>query len=638
MVGRHISADSECGARARDQRVEADSWSVASISHLLVACSLFSYGVSLLVHRPPLARMLAGELLPTRERSALFATTGALAVVTTVLAVTAFVVLRRVAAKRCGAATPDAYVRALWPIGLLPVLVYCLDIDVWAQAPLTLFVVAGLGLGYAAFYAKAPPGMARLTRRLPSHPVIPWVLLAAMILGYAAYASYHTVVNHYSLGTAAYDLGIHENVLWNSAHGRLFESAIEAEGNHLGVHTTLILLLLLPLYVLHQTPETLLVMQSLALAAAAWPLYVLAHQRLENKAQALLVAGIYLSHPAVGGANFYDFHALAFAPVLFFTAVLLLRSPRRWAFWLAIALLLAVREDMSILVLLLGVVIVVEGDRRRGAAVMALGAAAYAGLQHWVIPHFAGGSHSYAWYYTGLIPNGEGPLGLIRTLVINPVFSISSTLTPDKLLFVFQVFAPLAFASLLSWRGATMISYGLAVTLLASRAPLHQLGFQYVLVVLPPAFLGLLAWLEPRSADHRRRLLALAAGLAMLTCYHYGMFYPRHDFRGGFHRIDFEYSAGDRERYAEVREMVTLIPPDASVTAAEALVPHVARRRKLGTLRYAANTPASAYDYFFVLKDTEVEHIRRMPEVFHLQRYEIVKRGTYCALLRRKSR
>lgn len=133
---------------------------------------------------------------------------------------------------------------------------------------------------------------------------------------------------------------------------------------------------------------------------------------------------------------------------------------------------------MAIVVVLLGIVALLERDRRRGAILVAIGPAAYVVLQQMVIPHFAGGAHSYAWYYAEMIPRGEGPAGLLTTILVNPVHTLKVALTQPRILFVLQLFAPLALLPLCTARGAVLVSYGLASTLLASRPPLHQIGFQ----------------------------------------------------------------------------------------------------------------------------------------------------------------
>jgi uncharacterized membrane protein len=592
-----------------------------------VALSLgVGYALMVLLHRPPIRAMLSGALLPSELRQRLLITT-----IGCSLAVAAGLwLLHRIATRRDETASLSRIVTTLWPLSLLPLLPYVFNTELWSGSPLLLYTVTTAVCCYCAWLATVPDGLARLCALLDRRGVQP-ALLLTMIAAYTVYVSHHTILNHYSLGTSAYDLGIHENTLWNTIHGRFFESSLEG-GSHLGVHSSFVLLLLVPIYALFPATETLLVAQAGVLALAAWPLYLAARSVLGNGRLALLVAALWLAHPAVAGANFYDFHAIVFAPLFLFAAVWLWKAGRWRPFWLSIALLLSVKEDMSLVVLLLGVVMALSGERRRGAILAGVGAAAYLLLQHLVIPHFAGGAHSYTWYYTGMIPPGEGPSGLIRTIVLNPLFTLKFALSPPRLLYLFQLFAPLAFLPFLRARGIVLISYGLASSILASRAPLHQLGFQYALVVLAPAFVGLLVVLEDRPPALVKRALAAAAMLAVVTCFHYGMIWPRHDFSGGFHLIDFSYTDEERERYAELRECIRMIPADASVLASESLVPHVARRRVVETTRYAEGRRRQ-YDAVLVHNDGTLKRLESSAVLNRLRGFEQVHTGPHFVLM-----
>lgn len=462
----------------------------------------------------------------------------------------------------------------------------------------------------------------------------PATIVALLIAAYVAYVGYHTVLNHYALGTAAYDLGIHENVLWNSIHGRWFESALERPGNHLGVHTTFILVLLFPIYALFPAAETLLISQTLLIGLAAWPLYLLARPVVGGWI-AVGISALYLSHPAVGSANFYDFHALAFTPLLYFAACWAWRAKRFRLFWPLIVLLLSVREDQALLVVLLGVVVVVSKDRKRGAILVAAGVVTYVALVHGLLASF-GQSHDFTSYYSDLVEPGEGVGGLVKHVLLHPWSTLGHALSPPKLLYLFQMFGPLAFLCFAVLRGWILLGYGLPMALLASREPLFQIGFQYPLMILPPAFVGAILALERLRGVWRTRLLTVAVLAAMVVCFRYGMIFPRHNFMGGFRQVDFEYSEMERERYRELLEMIDRVPPTASVTASEILVPHLAGRERIETIRYAANRPGRFYDYFLVLRDLPVDRFELLPEIAGLQTYELVHRGKYCDLLRRR--
>ncbi len=531
---------------------------------------------------------------------------------------------------RRGAADPRALLqrmlllRPLCALFLLPVFLHP---QIWSAMPRLMFVLAGLTAVLVA--ACLPAGDSRAARPEGGSAFWPGGITLGLAGAWVAYVAYHSILRHYSLESHAYDLGIMENVFWRSVHGDPFGSSIEPAGNHLGVHTSYIYALFFPLYALLPYTETLLVLQALVLGLAAWPLFLCARDRLGSGAKAAVVAGLYLAHPGIAGAAFYDFHELAFAPLLLFSAYFFwLRQ--RWApFWIAVVALLAVKEDMAIAVALLGVTFLLGRRSDAGVRLVAFGVVCYVVNSKWVIPYFGGSAESKygLYYFRDLIPAGEGPASLLVTILTNPVFVLRYATTPERLLYFLQIFAPLACLCFLTLRGGVLVSYGLGATLLASRPVLHQLGFQYPLLLVPFAALGLLIALEGRRRLFVTRALAAAAFLSLIAGYHYGMIFPRHNFAAGFSTYDFDYSAEDRENRRAVRALTARIPARASVLASEELVPHVARRREVQTAR--RHPEPTGFDYLFVMRERLLSS--------EIPGYERVDEAGCCVLMRRRT-
>jgi hypothetical protein len=72
------------------------------------------------------------------------------------------------------------------------------------------------------------------------------------------------------------------------------------------------------------------------------------------------------------------------------------------------------------------------------------------------------------------------------------------------------------------------------------------------------------------------------------------------------------------------------------VTASETLVPHVARREELQTLRYAGGGPGAEYEIFFVLKSELGEWATRFPEVFAERSHVRVADGKYTVIYQKR--
>ena len=146
-----------------------------------------------------------------------------------------------------------------------------------------------------------------------------------LIVAYTVFFSGYTIFMHYAFKTYAWDLGIFTQSMWSTINlGRPFYYTIEAAANpsmnFMGAHFSPVLLLVVPIYALYQSPLTLLVLQSFVIGLAALPLYWIAERKLQSKLWGLTFAVAFLLHPALHGMNCFDFHVEAFIPLFFFLA------------------------------------------------------------------------------------------------------------------------------------------------------------------------------------------------------------------------------------------------------------------------------------------------------------------------------
>ncbi|MEQ7008340.1 DUF2079 domain-containing protein [Actinopolymorpha sp. B17G11] len=211
-------------------------------------------------------------------------------------------------------------------------------------------------------------------------------------------------------------------------------------------HFSPILAVLAPLYWLHDGPVTLILAQSLLLAAAIPPLWLFTRAKLGTTA-AYLVVVAYASSGAVAQAAGFDFHEVAFVPIL--TAVTIERFERgkAWHGALAAAALLLVKEDMGLLVAGFGCYLLATRRWRYGAGFVAGGVGAIA-LIRYILTPAVGGDPATHWTFNHL---GTSVTGLVKTMVTDPGLVLSTLIDPDvKVDTMLGLAGPLAVACLLS--------------------------------------------------------------------------------------------------------------------------------------------------------------------------------------------
>ena len=177
----------------------------------------------------------------------------------------------------------------------------------------------------------------------------------------------------------------------------------DGQGAHLELladHWSPLLALLAPLYWLHDGPTSLLAAQGVLFALAIPPLWVYTRRRIGPAAGYFVCVAYALSLPVME-AVIFDFHEVAFVPVL--TAVMVERfdAGKRWHGVLAAAALLLVKEDMGLLVAGFGGYLLLarwRSEKWTGLAFVVGGVAATWAATHLLIPAF-GGSATFYWAY-----------------------------------------------------------------------------------------------------------------------------------------------------------------------------------------------------------------------------------------------
>ncbi len=147
----------------------------------------------------------------------------------------------------------------------------------------------------------------------------PGFCLGLAVVAYFAVSLALSYLRFEELATTNWDLGIFQQALWSTTHGRPFYEAGDWEfygaSSFLQVHPALLLYLIVPLYAVAPTALTLFGIQSAVVALAAVPIYLTGLRVIGRPAPALFVAALYLSSAPLLLANLYDFHLESFLPL-----------------------------------------------------------------------------------------------------------------------------------------------------------------------------------------------------------------------------------------------------------------------------------------------------------------------------------
>ena len=430
-------------------------------------------------------------------------------------------------------------------------------------------------------------------------------LIFIPIIVYALFFSAYTCYLHYIFKTYAWDLGLINQSLWTTLNsGKMLYSTLEVpygnpSGIFLGVHFSPILFVILPIYAVFESPQTLLVFQSFILAIAALPLYWIARDKLNNKLYALGFAVVYLLNPALHGVNTFDFHVEIFTPVLVLFAFYFLEKGR-WLKALPFILLeLLTIEFAPIIVFFLGLPFFLRklriSDFRKNvtrvfkglllpAAIMIVGVVSFYLAMNTIasINSLKVGGPYRTWGYWG-----SNISEAISNMIRRPADVLIMIFTPiDKPYYLTLLFSSAMFLPLLAPLELLMSVPWLLAAFLTDYPPYYQPYFQYSALVLGQLFVAAIFGFRRLFGSDNKKGLDMDLRkkiMTLLLVVNVGLFFAISPvgisaFTNRTIRPYAISTEADLVHVGKIYEALALIPDSASVATIQDIFPHLCQR------------------------------------------------------------
>ncbi len=429
----------------------------------------------------------------------------------------------------------------------------------------------------------------------PPQRSLPIILLALFMAGYVAFFTAQLLLHYYSFGSRALDLGNMDQTIWNTLHGRPFHQTNQPGAtSRLSLHVEPILIPISLLYLIYSGPEILFLFQTIVVALGAIPVFALARLKLANDGLALIFALVYLLLPAMQGATLLDFHAVTLAPTFLLAAFYYLETRRPGRFALFAGLAVACKEEITLIVMLMGFyALFINRQRRLGLITIGL-TGVWAILAVFIIPPRFAGTDNIHWDRYGHL--GAGPLDIVFNLVRQPRLFLDHLQAVNALEYLRLLLTPVAFTALFSPVTLLLALPSLGINLLSSFPPMQRVNSLIYAAPLVPALIissiygvanlkrighwanqRLSPTRSPLSAPRSTKLFNLIIGGVILTAsliyhLHYGYLPGAGQYRGWEQITDHHRRAG---------RILAQIPPEAALSAQDRLNPHASQRETL---------------------------------------------------------
>jgi len=418
---------------------------------------------------------------------------------------------------------------------------------------------------------------------------LPQVIVAAMVVLWTAYFTQRSLDVHHGLGTSSYDSGLYDQGMWLLSRGEA--PFVTLMGRNLfGDHTSFILLFLVPFYWVAPGAWIMFFAQSAAIAAGAIPVFLYGRSRLGSEWFAVVAAAAYLLHPAMGWANLENFHPDSFLGV-FVGVAIYAALERKWRLYGAfVVLALLVKEDVSLVVVPLGLWVAIRRDRRIGLItvfgslwfmftamyVVMRGLIGQPTLNAWRIPFSQPGDGT-----------GAAVKRLVDTAITNPTQLADHLGADNRPWYLWQMTSPFAWLFIRLPSVALISALVLFTNVLSTFWYQYQIQYHYALIAVPALAIGtvhaigairdapVVAEFGSWSISLSSRSVAIVA-LALSSFVTATLWAPMPWGR----TLLFHGDPGNTYAVA-MRDIIDEIPDDASVAAHHRVAPHIAYRSEI---------------------------------------------------------
>lgn len=409
--------------------------------------------------------------------------------------------------------------------------------------------------------------------------------------------------------------------------------------SRLSYHFDIILIPISLLLFIYEGPETLLVLQSVALGLSAIPLYLISDfifkdQQYKKVINMIFVYSYLMFYP-MHNANTHSFHPISLTPLFVLSGIYLLLTKKYFLSISLFVLAMFTKENVAITTAMFGVSNIINlllnsirhkiehkrinpkidalinrlGIFRLGllhksdlqktenknqqryakeyifsVCLIAISAFWFYYVMNHAIPHFRGGEESY--YLPYFEDFGSTPNTVILNIFKNPKSIISSVLNYPVMEYLFGIFASTSFLALLSpiWLLPAISEFSINILGSESQPLFVSTMVQYELVLQSYVFLaaiyGLRKLLKKFKIQSIAILLFFSVVSASIFMYQYSVnsYVLRDSFSTKEKRIKLIIPTKSHDT---IREVLADVPLKAKVSATDKIAPHIASRKHM---------------------------------------------------------
>jgi uncharacterized membrane protein len=362
------------------------------------------------------------------------------------------------------------------------------------------------------------------------------------------------------------DIAHFDQAIWNTLHGRFLFTTITGK-SILEFHFTPYMALLSPLLLIWSDVRVLFLAQLVGIAVSGLLLYKIVEDKHPLLAPIFLLA-FYLN-PMLHQVTLLELRRVTLAMPFVALALYGLYKDKRWLMLIGLGLALLVKEDMGLIVAMIGLYLtLVKRDLKWGIPIAVFGIAWTFSMLLWIIPSLTEGDYRQLNYFE----DWGGSLGeIILNMVTHPLQVLQVMFDQQSLRGLWLSLLPVALV--LPFLAFDVFLIGLpavAVMLLSSDQSMHSLDRWYMAPVIPVIYAAVAVGLTRLNRRHARWATVVLLGATIIAY----IAYSQAPLGGRFEPYRYRLT----ERHAATWELLEAVPDEAKVASQVAFLAALSQR------------------------------------------------------------
>ncbi len=380
-----------------------------------------------------------------------------------------------------------------------------------------------------------------------------WVLILSILY------SLLSITRHNNFQSGAFDLGIYDQAVWQYSRFIYPLNTIK-DRFILGDHLTLTLPILSPLFYIWDNTRILLIFQAFWVSVSTFAVYKLTRSRKFSPFTAFCVSFVYSLFYGIQFLVFFDFHPVSLAVGAIPWMLYFFETHKKKAFILSLVFILLTQENMGLALASIGFYYIFRPKFKTAAIFFIGGGILYSLIASKIIGYFS----PVGFQYWPKIPTN--PLEVI----------VSFFNAPEKRDVLFFSFSWFSFLPLLSPGSLLAVFFDLSQYFVTG-PEFQRMWSPYMhhRAILAPFLL--LGALEGLNFLKKRNINPAFLGIIFIV----SSLFQQYIFHFPLNKLSKPAYLRQETWMKDTREIIALVPKQASVASQQNLVPHLSHRREI---------------------------------------------------------